>query len=109
VEDPLWRAAYNSALGRLLSRSVVGIWSRLHRLCPTDIRCASRFSCSDSGMPVQQEHLLDGLLRKRRSTDYFAFGSRYLKTGNGSFRYSCPFLLCKRGEHRNHHVLERSS
>ena len=26
-----------------------------------------------------------------------------------AFGYSRPFLLCERGEHRNHHVLERSS
>ena len=67
------------------------------------------FSRSDSSMPVQREDLLDSLFRKGRSAEYSAFGSRYLKPSNGSFGYSCSFLLCERGEHRNHHVLERSS
>ena len=57
---------------------------------------------------LERKNSPDGLLRERRSSESFAFGSRYLKPSNRSFGYPCPLLFGERREHRNHYVLERS-
>ncbi len=41
----------------------------------------------------------DGFLREWRSSESFAFGSRYPKPSNSSLGYSCPLLLRERREH----------
>ena len=90
------------------NRFLAAILTRLRLLCRAETRWSLQSFALRSRNPGLAKERSERFLRKRRSPEPLAFGASYLKPGNGSLRYSCPFLLSECRKHRNHHILERS-